>query len=281
MVTVPITMAGFVTQFVGLRALHWSATLITLGLTIVMVAVRAWVRRGLAIGTNYMKLESGLEPVALSLWICDYMFESSSNELCNLILPKSKYARQIMRSTPRTITGHLWQSQRLSCGQSSATSLTGFSPPLSHISATDYANTSLTRNLVQLCLALESDRKRDEKLENYCKELIRVIESLTEHFSTSTVLKWDRSKSTTVTWDLDMIHLRSSTTCTNRAPRYLPLRYRLTVSGPAEDRTVTPWELDSAWKLDSQSCKPWSVHDIFRTIIESHTLAEQEIYGKL
>jgi hypothetical protein len=41
------TVFGFVCQFIGLRALHWFATLAVLSVTILMVGVRAWVRRGL------------------------------------------------------------------------------------------------------------------------------------------------------------------------------------------------------------------------------------------
>ncbi|KAI5788969.1 hypothetical protein DFH27DRAFT_216688 [Peziza echinospora] len=39
---------GFVLQFVGLRGLHWSATVAQIGATFVMTALRAWVRRDLA-----------------------------------------------------------------------------------------------------------------------------------------------------------------------------------------------------------------------------------------
>ncbi|KAK3994476.1 hypothetical protein QBC44DRAFT_236238, partial [Cladorrhinum sp. PSN332] len=42
-----LAIPGFVIQFVGLRALHWSASVIQLGITFVMTAVRAWVRRGI------------------------------------------------------------------------------------------------------------------------------------------------------------------------------------------------------------------------------------------
>jgi hypothetical protein len=43
-----ITLCGFFGQFIGLRSLHWSITLAQLGLTLIMVVLRAWVRRGLA-----------------------------------------------------------------------------------------------------------------------------------------------------------------------------------------------------------------------------------------
>jgi ankyrin repeat protein len=43
-----ISLCGFITQFVGLRGMHWSATIAQLGATLAMTIMRAWVRRGLA-----------------------------------------------------------------------------------------------------------------------------------------------------------------------------------------------------------------------------------------
>ncbi|KAF5579669.1 2-oxoisovalerate dehydrogenase subunit mitochondrial precursor [Fusarium pseudocircinatum] len=39
---------GYIVQFVGFRALHWSATVAQLGVTLIITGIRAWVRRGLA-----------------------------------------------------------------------------------------------------------------------------------------------------------------------------------------------------------------------------------------
>jgi len=55
------TIAGFVVQFVGLRALHWSATIIQLGVTLIMTAARAFVRRGLAESSVCCKVREGHE----------------------------------------------------------------------------------------------------------------------------------------------------------------------------------------------------------------------------
>jgi len=41
-------VVGFIAQFIGLRALHWSATIVQLGVTLIMTGIRAYVRRGLA-----------------------------------------------------------------------------------------------------------------------------------------------------------------------------------------------------------------------------------------
>jgi len=47
-VAVILCFVGFICQFVGLRALHWSATVIQLGITLLMTCIRAWIRRGIS-----------------------------------------------------------------------------------------------------------------------------------------------------------------------------------------------------------------------------------------
>lgn len=42
-----ISIIGFVLQFIGLRSLHWSASVAQLGAIGIMTVVRAWIRRGL------------------------------------------------------------------------------------------------------------------------------------------------------------------------------------------------------------------------------------------
>ncbi|KAH6847821.1 hypothetical protein B0I37DRAFT_152071 [Chaetomium sp. MPI-CAGE-AT-0009] len=43
-----VSLCGFVVQFIGLRGMHWSASVAQLGAVLVMTGFRAWVRRGLA-----------------------------------------------------------------------------------------------------------------------------------------------------------------------------------------------------------------------------------------
>ncbi|KAG0133680.1 hypothetical protein HOY82DRAFT_255446 [Tuber indicum] len=43
-----ISLVGFVTQFVGIRALHWSASIAQLVVTLAMTAVRTWIRRNMS-----------------------------------------------------------------------------------------------------------------------------------------------------------------------------------------------------------------------------------------
>ncbi|KAF0322511.1 ankyrin repeat protein [Colletotrichum asianum] len=56
-----ITMTGFILQFVGLRGLHWSASIAQLGAVFLMVCLKAWVRRGLATPPEAKSLPSGYE----------------------------------------------------------------------------------------------------------------------------------------------------------------------------------------------------------------------------
>lgn len=65
---VSLSLSGFVCQFVGLRALHWSATITQLGVTLVMTAIRARVRRGISFKPRAIRLpETDLHQLALSL----------------------------------------------------------------------------------------------------------------------------------------------------------------------------------------------------------------------
>lgn len=55
------TLAGFVLQFIGLRGLHWSASIAQLGAVFLLVCLKAWVRRGLATPPKAMSLPPGYE----------------------------------------------------------------------------------------------------------------------------------------------------------------------------------------------------------------------------
>ena len=55
------SIGGFIIQFTGLRGMHWSATIAQLIATVVMVAVRAWIRRDLASTRLAYKVPEGFE----------------------------------------------------------------------------------------------------------------------------------------------------------------------------------------------------------------------------
>ncbi|KAK2007968.1 hypothetical protein LZ32DRAFT_665874 [Colletotrichum eremochloae] len=54
-------LTGFILQFVGLRGLHWSASIAQLGAVLVMLGLKAWVRRGLATPPKAISLLPGYE----------------------------------------------------------------------------------------------------------------------------------------------------------------------------------------------------------------------------
>ncbi|KAK3341452.1 hypothetical protein B0T25DRAFT_593994 [Lasiosphaeria hispida] len=56
-----ISMCGFLTQFIGLRGMHWSVSIAQLGATIIMTLLRTWVRRNLAEKPKAVPLVSGHE----------------------------------------------------------------------------------------------------------------------------------------------------------------------------------------------------------------------------
>lgn len=56
-----ISLCGFIVQFIGLRGMHWSASIAQLLAVLIMMALRALVRRGLAEPPECIKLTSGFE----------------------------------------------------------------------------------------------------------------------------------------------------------------------------------------------------------------------------
>lgn len=62
-------VVGFVFQFVGLRALHWSATIYQLGVMLVLTIVRSWARRGLSKDPIFYPLLDGHELAWLVFYV--------------------------------------------------------------------------------------------------------------------------------------------------------------------------------------------------------------------
>lgn len=56
-----VSICGYIVQFIGLRGMHWSASIAQLGATAVMTIFRAWVRRKLADPPISQRLLSGYE----------------------------------------------------------------------------------------------------------------------------------------------------------------------------------------------------------------------------
>lgn len=64
-----VAVVGFIAQFIGLRALHWSATIVQLGVTLIMTGIRAYVRRGLATNPICSRILDGHEAAWLAMRI--------------------------------------------------------------------------------------------------------------------------------------------------------------------------------------------------------------------
>ncbi|ERF75711.1 hypothetical protein EPUS_01541 [Endocarpon pusillum Z07020] len=62
-----LAITGFIVQFIGLGALHWSATIIVLGVSFIMMIIRAFVRRGLAKDPSCVSIPEKFELVWLAL----------------------------------------------------------------------------------------------------------------------------------------------------------------------------------------------------------------------
>jgi hypothetical protein len=70
-------MTGFVCQFIGLRGLHWSATVAQLGVTVLLTGVRSWVRRDLGEELDTIPLP-GISLDYIALHLGDYCLRSTS-----------------------------------------------------------------------------------------------------------------------------------------------------------------------------------------------------------
>jgi hypothetical protein len=72
-----VALAGFITQFVGLRALHWSATIMQLGAMLLMTGIRSYVRRGLAQDMGSERIPEGEELA----WFTEHVSHSQGLEI--------------------------------------------------------------------------------------------------------------------------------------------------------------------------------------------------------
>ncbi|PVI00797.1 hypothetical protein DM02DRAFT_486823, partial [Periconia macrospinosa] len=78
MIAAFLAISGFILQFMGLRALHWSATIVQLGVMATMTAVRSWVRRGLGTPFKPTKLDSS-NPDQIALTLGNFLLHQNSN----------------------------------------------------------------------------------------------------------------------------------------------------------------------------------------------------------
>lgn len=66
-----VALVGYVCQFTGLRAMHWSVALIQLAATLTVTCARAFIRRGLANQPIYRPLPMGTDAAGLAYLLCE------------------------------------------------------------------------------------------------------------------------------------------------------------------------------------------------------------------
>ena len=86
------SLGGFIAQFTGFRGMHWSATIAQLVATLIMVGIRAWIRRDLASLPLAYRLPKGHEMDWLATRItkpqdCDRLWEESAREEKEIQVP--------------------------------------------------------------------------------------------------------------------------------------------------------------------------------------------------
>ncbi|KAK0634196.1 hypothetical protein B0T14DRAFT_87254 [Immersiella caudata] len=93
-----IAVVGFIVQFIGLRALHWSATVIQLGVTLIMTGIRAYVRRGLATNPICSPVMDRHETAALTMQLFQAQAMSANSDAWSVTSkPNSNWAQRLLR----------------------------------------------------------------------------------------------------------------------------------------------------------------------------------------
>lgn len=64
-----VTLIGYVVQFIGIRALHWSATVASLGFTLIMSGVRLSIRRGISSQSSCIPIPANNELPWIAMYI--------------------------------------------------------------------------------------------------------------------------------------------------------------------------------------------------------------------
>ncbi|KAH6956200.1 hypothetical protein DER45DRAFT_566303 [Fusarium avenaceum] len=78
-----VCLMGFFVQFIGLRAMHWSASVGQLVAVIIMTIVRAWIRRGFTARMDDRKLRTGFELDVLALALGDPDLDKSPGSIAD------------------------------------------------------------------------------------------------------------------------------------------------------------------------------------------------------
>jgi hypothetical protein len=193
-------MGGFIIQFLGLRALHWSITVITLSLTVVMTSVRAWIRRGMTSHGDYVKLSNGFEGLNVSTWIEDYIETLGRIRIAELKIPHRTVSSgrdvewQAKPSRLLTATSRL-QKRRRSDGPDYSRLMLTFRPDLP-------ANvfTASTPTTGQFDLCTELGIVPTSAVEELALQVISAMEALAEHVTQRN--NYLHSHLVSIVWDM-------------------------------------------------------------------------------
>ncbi|KHO01297.1 ankyrin 2,3/unc44 [Metarhizium album ARSEF 1941] len=86
-----VSVLGFVVQFVGLRKMNWTASVAQLGAVLIMVGVRAWIRRGMSHPLAHRELAPDTELEWLALVLSG--INNDADACFDLLKPKTSWRR--------------------------------------------------------------------------------------------------------------------------------------------------------------------------------------------
>lgn len=188
-----ITIIGYIIQFVGLRALHWSATIIQLGVTLAMTCCRAWVRRGLASQPTCVPLEDTHEAECLTLLLVGDEYSDQTKE---------------WNSEPNTPQIRSWELQNLD------SSFKWQPTARPEIGVSDY-KTSKIIQYYQQCLSLKSPSSSLEWSNRLCLAIENIMHHITFSKEISIKPKGAIAERKTLSWKISTTRELPTAKCIN------------------------------------------------------------------
>ncbi|USP78311.1 uncharacterized protein yc1106_05585 [Curvularia clavata] len=184
-----MTVAGFIVQFVGLRGLHWSATIFQLGVTLTMTGARSWVRRGLSAEVPCVQLKPMYELEMTALLFLQHPSEIPS-KLSGNHIPKCKIitGRELQLCHKRHETPTVETENGLPSFTESALTLRQDLADIMPITTNGDKITQMTSKLVKSMtkiLECYENAIKDRRLQKYAVEIFSgFMNSLTESIET-------------------------------------------------------------------------------------------------
>lgn len=107
-----VALIGYVCQFIGLRAMHWSVALMQLGATLTMTCARAFIGRGLANPPIYQPLPTGNEAAGIAYLLREAKAWELVTGTSSPIMPAHSTLSYVENICPRSIvTPLLYESE--------------------------------------------------------------------------------------------------------------------------------------------------------------------------